>query len=67
MKILANFVILEDGAITVDWVALTAGLVGFGAIVFLNFSGPIQHLDEESGDALSAMEVQSMALDFQAK
>lgn len=54
----------EDGAVTVDWVLLTAGLVGFGAIVILNFSGPLQHLDKESGDALTNMEVQDPVVAF---
>ena len=55
----------EDGAVTVDWVLLTAGIVGFGAIVILNFSGPLQHLDKESGDALTNMEVQDPVVAFE--
>ncbi|MBO9410050.1 hypothetical protein J7406_04350 [Ruegeria sp. R8_2] len=57
MHRLANFAAHEDGAVTVDWVVLTAGLVGFGSIIFLNLSDPIQHVDSETGTALSSMEV----------
>ena len=32
-KLLARFIATEDGAITVDWVVLTAALIGLGMVV----------------------------------
>ena len=32
-KLLAHFIAAEDGAITVDWVVLTAALIGVGMVV----------------------------------
>lgn len=32
-KMLAQFLVLEDGAITVDWVVLTAALIGVGMLI----------------------------------
>lgn len=39
-----NFFTSEEGAITVDWVVLTAAIVGFGAAVILTISeGAVDH------------------------
>ena len=35
-KHLSTFMNREDGAVTVDWVVLTAAIVGLGAIVIFN-------------------------------
>ena len=32
-KAMTDFFVLEDGAVTVDWVVLTAAIVGIGLIV----------------------------------
>jgi hypothetical protein len=34
-----NFMFHDDGAVTVDWVVLTAAIVGLGAAVILTVSG----------------------------
>ncbi|MCG7625642.1 hypothetical protein [Epibacterium sp. Ofav1-8] len=36
MKQLKNFLVLEDGAVTVDWVVLVALVVGFVIVTFTN-------------------------------
>ncbi len=59
-----NFAACEDGAVTIDWVMLTAGLVGFGTLVFVNFSAGIQHVDTQTGNALSEIEVQEIVFDY---
>ncbi|WP_420586442.1 hypothetical protein [Ruegeria sp.] len=61
MRNFRNFITVEDGAVTVDWVVLTAGLVGFGAFVFVNLADPIQHVDTETGNALSAVTVSDLS------
>lgn len=38
MKRLKNFLVLEDGAVTVDWVVLVALVVGFVIVTFTNIS-----------------------------
>jgi len=43
----------EDGAVTVDWVVLTAAIVGLGIAVFGVISGGIQNL---SGDINTHLE-----------
>ena len=32
-KMLTDFFVLEDGAVTVDWVVLTAAIVGIGLVI----------------------------------
>jgi len=54
----------EDGAVTVDWVVLTAGLVAFGAIVVVSVSGGVQHVDSQIGNALTSVEVQEIVFDY---
>lgn len=63
MRKIATFISRENGAITVDWVLLTAGIVGFGAIVMLTLTDPIQHVDTETGNALSDMEIVDLNFD----
>jgi len=58
-----NFVREEDGAITVDWVVLTAGVVGLGALMYFYLNEPIQNIDEATGDALAGIEVREITFD----
>ncbi|WP_170572867.1 hypothetical protein [Ruegeria atlantica] len=51
---IAEFLEQEDGAVTVDWVVLTAAIVGMGGLVALNFAEPVQNLDASVGSALSS-------------
>ncbi|MEM9349108.1 MAG: hypothetical protein AAGA47_02525 [Pseudomonadota bacterium] len=47
----------EDGAVTVDWVVLTAAIVGLGILVLGIVSGGIQSLTDRIDDELSSMSV----------
>lgn len=43
-EVLANFIKAEDGAVTVDWVVLTAAIVGMGIAVITTVSkGALDH------------------------
>ena len=43
-EVLANFIKTEDGAVTVDWVVLTAAIVGLGIAVIATVSqGALDH------------------------
>lgn len=42
-----NFLAAEDGAVTVDWVVLTAAIVGMGGFVITTIAGGA--LDHSSG------------------
>ena len=44
MERIANFLRREDGAITVDWVVLSAAIVGLGMVVLI----PIAYSTESS-------------------
>ncbi|WP_234999153.1 hypothetical protein [Ruegeria sp. AU67] len=61
---MAKFSEQEDGAVTVDWVVLTAGLVGLGTIVVLSLTEGVRHVDSQTGNALSNIEVQEIVFDF---
>ncbi|MGH1452652.1 MAG: Flp family type IVb pilin [Paracoccaceae bacterium] len=43
-KLFKNFRADEDGAVTVDWVMLTAAIVGIGGISILAVSGGVSTL-----------------------
>lgn len=49
----------EDGAVTVDWVVLTAAVVGLGAAALTLVRGKTQALTEKVGTYLSEAEVKS--------
>ncbi|WP_371154354.1 pilus assembly protein [Jannaschia sp. 2305UL9-9] len=50
--ILAQFIHDESGAVTVDWVVLTAALVGLGLAVMGVISGGIESLSNDINDVL---------------
>ena len=54
---LGRFFQLEDGAVTVDWVVLLAGILGMIFIVMASISGGVQVFGQKAGDELSAREV----------
>ncbi|MTH97312.1 hypothetical protein E1297_15070 [Roseibium sp. RKSG952] len=54
---LAEFLSNEDGAVTVDWVVLTAAVVGLGAIAYASLSTSFQHVDSQTGSALANIEI----------
>ena len=47
MKFMENFLKDEDGAVTVDWVVLTAAIVGLGIAVYGVISGGIEDLSND--------------------
>lgn len=53
---LKDFIQAEDGAVTVDWVVLTAALVGLGLAVISVVSGGMQDLSTDISTALTNTE-----------
>ena len=49
-----NFAKNESGAVTVDWVVLTAAIVGLGIAVVASVRGGVISLGDEIGDSLTA-------------
>lgn len=47
----------EDGAVTVDWVVLTAGIVGLGIAVAVSVGQGATATGSSVGDALDAMSI----------
>ncbi len=54
-----DFAISEDGAVTVDWVVLTAALVGLGFATMAVVSGGVGDLSNDINAELMSMEVQT--------
>ena len=57
LSIFKNFKSDESGAVTVDWVVLTAAIVGLGMVVMTTVGGGIETL---SGDVVTDLENQSI-------
>ncbi|MEM9435989.1 MAG: hypothetical protein AAGA15_03030 [Pseudomonadota bacterium] len=49
----------EDGAVTVDWVVLTAAIVGLGIAILTTVSGGVSNLSADIDDKLSSMTIAS--------
>ena len=47
----------EDGAVTVDWVVLTAAIVGLGIAVLTSVSGGTTSLADRISSSLSGMTI----------
>ena len=62
-NLIKNFAKSESGAVTVDWVVLTAALVGLGIAVMTVVSGGIQDL---SGDINTQLAGQGITTTFAA-
>lgn len=63
MKSLMSFLSDESGAVTVDWVVLTAALVGLGlAVISVVSSG----LEDLSGDIQTQLEADHVTAGFSA-
>jgi Flp pilus assembly pilin Flp len=54
-----NFAADESGAVTVDWVVLTAAIVGLGLAVMTVVSGGVETLSTDISDDLAAMDASS--------
>ena len=53
MNIFSNFVTSEDGAVTVDWVVLTAATVGLGVATLAVVQGGVADLSQDVSDSLA--------------
>lgn len=56
-NLLQNFKRDEDGAVTVDWVVLTAAIVGLGIAVLTSVSGGTTSLADKISSNLSAQTI----------
>lgn len=56
-KHLSAFARNEDGAVTVDWVALTAGIVFLGMAAGFTVSSSVPHIADNISSTMSAMTV----------
>ncbi len=54
MSVLKNFLKSEDGAVTVDWVVLTASIVGLGLAVIVAIAGGTNNVSTGLGANLGA-------------
>jgi Flp pilus assembly pilin Flp len=59
MKLFKNFFADESGAVTVDWVVLTAAIVGVGVAVLTTVSGGTTDLAGDVAGELSSMTILS--------
>ncbi len=56
-KLVQNFKRDEDGAVTVDWVVLTAAIVGLGIAVLTSVSGGTTGLADKISSNLAAQTI----------
>ncbi|CTQ48416.1 hypothetical protein [Jannaschia donghaensis] len=56
---LRSFIVSESGAVTVDWVVLTAALVGLALAVTSVVSGGIEDLAKDISRVLSNIEIKT--------
>jgi Flp pilus assembly pilin Flp len=56
-KLVKNFKSDEDGAVTVDWVVLTAAIVGLGIAVLTSVSGGTTGLADKISSNLAAQTI----------
>jgi len=56
LNFIKNFRADEDGAVTVDWVVLTAAIVGLGIAVLASVSGGATNLAGDIGTDLTAID-----------
>ena len=54
MNTLKNFIHSEDGAVTVDWVVLTAAIIGLGLVVLTLIASGATDVSSSVGTNLSA-------------
>ncbi|MEO1195889.1 MAG: hypothetical protein AAFX45_06930 [Pseudomonadota bacterium] len=52
-----NFLTSEEGAVTVDWVVLTAAIVGLGIAVLASVSGGVTTLSDTISSNLANQEI----------
>jgi Flp pilus assembly pilin Flp len=54
IKRLARFVRAEDGAVTVDWVVLTAAVVGLGLLLLVPIGAAINSTNSQTAAVITA-------------
>jgi Flp pilus assembly pilin Flp len=59
VEMIKTFKADEDGAVTVDWVVLTAAVVGLGIAVMTSVSGGTTSLADKISSTLSGMSILS--------
>ncbi|TDX29296.1 Flp family type IVb pilin [Rhodovulum visakhapatnamense] len=59
-KLFKTFAKDESGAVTVDWVVLTAAIVGLGIAVLTAVRGGVNDLGGDIASSLSGAQVQSL-------
>jgi len=52
-----NFAHAEDGAVTIDWVVLTAAIVTLGIAVMLSVGGPTTDLADNVGSTVGDYDI----------
>jgi Flp pilus assembly pilin Flp len=57
LNIFKSFANDEAGAVTVDWVVLTAGIVGLGIVVMVSVGGSITTLSTSVGTSITGQAV----------
>ncbi len=57
-----NFAADESGAVTVDWVVLTAAIVGLGIAVVASVRGGVNNVAEEIGGSMSEVKIQKLEI-----
>jgi Flp pilus assembly pilin Flp len=61
MEMIKNFAKSESGAVTVDWVVLTAAIVGLGLAVMAVVSSGVENL---SGEINTQLQTQNISTTF---
>ena len=59
-KLLTSFARDEDGAVTVDWVVLTAAIVGLGIAVLTTVGGATDDYADDIGEHLSGLGIKTV-------
>ena len=52
MERIANFLRREDGAITVDWVVLSAAIIGLGMVVLITIAYSTESSTQQIADGI---------------
>ncbi|MFT7595035.1 MAG: Flp pilus assembly pilin Flp [Paracoccaceae bacterium] len=58
-----NFMRKEDGAVTVDWVVLTAAVVALAGVAFASLQSASGGLGNNVGDYLTAVEIEAVEME----
>ncbi|KMW59526.1 Flp pilus assembly protein, pilin Flp [Candidatus Rhodobacter oscarellae] len=59
LNLINTFARDEDGAVTVDWVVLTAAIVGLGIAVLTTVGGATDEYADEIGDHLDSLGIKT--------